>query len=118
MRLWFVHKEPGIRTILDKVMPGAVWTYPEPRHLKKATADSKAAQILGQVLAYLAGVPEGINKVSVRAVKDAAGLGKDGAAMRTFTRAMGLLSLSEHGWTTEGRSLVRGAEVYGFSDHG
>ena len=115
MRLWLIHKGVGIRDILERVMPGAMWSYPEPQHLKKAQADTKAARLMGQVLAHLRGLPEGNDKVSSRALKAALGLPKDAASESAFTRAVGLLNEADHGWCLTGRSLVRGAEVYGFS---
>lgn len=115
MRLWFIHRSPAIRTILDRVMPGAVWSYPEPRHLKKAAADSKAAQMLGSLLGFLRGLPEEVEKVSSKKAKEALALSKDKATDHAFSRAVALLDLAEHGWTLRGRSLARGAEAYGFA---
>jgi hypothetical protein len=115
MRLWFIHRSPGIRALLDRVMPGAVWSYPEPRHLKKAAADSKAAQLLGHLLVHLRTLPETVDKVSSRALKEGMQLVKDKATEHAFTRAVGLLDLDAHGWCLEGRSLVRGAVAHGFS---
>lgn len=96
-------------------MPGAVWSYPEPRHLKKAAADSKAAQMLGSLLGFLRGLPEEVEKVSSKKAKEALALSKDKATDHAFSRAVALLDLAEHGWTLRGRSLARGAEAYGFA---
>jgi hypothetical protein len=116
MKLYLVHRHPGLKTILDRVMPGAVWHYLEPRHLKKAAADGKAAALFGQLLAYLRALPEGVDKVSSRALKAAVGIGTGNAARLAFIRACELLDLDEHGWTIDGRSFVRGGAVYGFED--
>ncbi len=115
MRLWFIHRSPSIKDRLDKVMPGAVWTYPEPQYLKKASADSKAALQLDQLLAHLRTLDEGIQQVSSRSLKEAMKLGRDQASVKTFSRACALLDLDTHGWIGKGRSLVRGAAAYGFS---
>lgn len=117
MRLWFIHRDPGIRKLLDRVMPGAVWSYPEATHLKKATADTKTAQLLGHLLGHLRGVPGDVLKVSSRKVKEAMALPTDNATRQAFMKAVGLLDLSAHGWISEGRSLVRGAAAFGFHDH-
>lgn len=115
MRLWLIHRNPSIKTILDRVMPGAAWSYPEPEHLHKATADSKAAQMLVRLLAYLRGLPEEVQKVSSRAAKEALSLlPQDKASHHAFTRAGALMTMEDQGWTVQGRSLVRGAAVYGF----
>lgn len=116
MRLWFIHRSPAVKAILDRVMPGAVWSFPEPQHLKKATADSGAAQLLGQLLGYLRGLPEGVEKVSSQAAKKALAVDKGEAAKKAWTRALDLLDLDAHGWRLELKSLVRGAAVYGFED--
>ncbi len=115
MRLWFIHRSPGMRAILDRVMPGAVWSFPEPHHLKKASADSKAALLLGELLAHLRNLPEEVQRVSSRALKDGLKLAADKATKHAFTRAVALLDLPDHGWQLQGRSLVRGAEAYGFA---
>ncbi len=114
MRLWLVHRNPGIKTILDRVMPGAQWRYPEPAHLQKASADSRAAQMLVRLLAYLGSLPEGVQKVSSKVAKAALDLGKDRGTEHAFTRAAALLGSEDHEWQVQGRSFVRGAAVYGF----
>lgn len=117
MRLWFIHKSPAIKTILDKVMPGAMWSFPDPKHLKKATADSRAAQLLGHLVGHLRGLPEAIDQVSTQALKKALDVPADAASAKAWTRGLGLLDLTEHGWRLERKSLVRGAAIYGFEDH-
>lgn len=118
MKLYLIHHNPSLKTILDRVMPGAVWSYPDPRHLKKAAGEGKAVQLLGQLLAYLKGLPEGTDKVSSKAAKQALGLAKDNATRLAFGRAVELMSLAKHGWEVSGRSFVRGATAYGFSVEG
>lgn len=114
MRLWFIHRNPGIKSILDKVMPGAEWHYPDPQFLKAAAADSKAAQLLGHLLVHLQGLPETITKVSSRQLKEALELPQTTAIKLAFSRAVALLEPGEHGWALQGRSLVREAVAYGF----
>ncbi|WKB55968.1 hypothetical protein [Eleftheria terrae] len=114
MSLYFIHRNSGIRSLLDRVMPGAQWSYPDPKHLKKATAEGKAAQLLGQLLVYLKSIPEDVLKVSSREVKAAMGLDQTKAVELAFTRCRELLDPSEHGWAAEGRSFVRSGVAYGF----
>ncbi len=114
MRLWFIHKNPAMRSLLDRVMPGAVWNYPTPQHLRKATADSKAARLLTLVLAHLAGIAETTPATSVRAIKAALSIPKDKATERAFSRATAMLEPEDHGWALQGRSLVRSIEGLGF----
>jgi hypothetical protein len=115
MRLYLIHRGLGLKTMLDKVMSGAVWSYPEPRYLKKAAADGRTAAMLGTLLEHLRGQPEETQKVSTRAIKAALKLSADSGTSQAFTRAAGLLELAEHGWTSEGRSLLRGAAAHGFT---
>jgi hypothetical protein len=114
MRLWFVHRDSGIRTILDRVMPGAVWTYPDPVHLKRARVEGKVARLFEQLLGHLQGLDQSTLTVASTRVKRAMGLGQDNAMRQAFTRACALLDLEAHGWVQKERSLVRPAGAYGF----
>jgi len=116
MRLYLIHRGLGLKTMLDKVMPGAVWSWPEPQHLRKATADGRAAAMLGQLLEYLRTVPETIQKLSSKAVKVGLNITGDRVNEDAFKDAAGALELSRHGWVRDGRSLVRGSIAYGFTD--
>jgi hypothetical protein len=115
MRLHLVHSDLGLRESLDPVMPGARWTYPEPRFLKKAAAAGRPILLRGQILEALRGLPEGTQKVSTRALKAMLGLPRDEATKSAFTDAVNRLNLPEHNWVLEGRSLVSGAVAYGFA---
>jgi len=114
MDLYVIHRSAGLKGLLDLVMPGAVWTYPDPKHLKKAAGEGKAAQYFGQLLAYLGALPSGVSKVSSRAIKEALQVPDTGADAKAWARGLELLDLEVHGWTKEARSIVREAEVYGF----
>ena len=108
MRLYVIHRSEGLKTILDRVMPGAAWFYPDPRHLKKAQGAGRAAQLLGQLVAYLHGLPDHLDEVSSKVVKAALGLTTDNASKTAFTRAGALLTADDHGWRVDKRSFVRG----------
>jgi hypothetical protein len=114
MRLWLIHLDPGLKDVLDHVMPHAQWSWPEPKHIKKHTLGQQGVTMRGRILEALRGQPDDVLKVSTRALKDRMGLDKDNAARVAFTRALDSLDLQGHGWRTEGRSLVRGAVAYGF----
>jgi hypothetical protein len=114
MRLHLIHKDKALRIILDRVMPGAKWSYPTPKHLPKAAADSRAAQLLARLLEYLRGLPEDTMRVSSKQVKAALEVGSDNATRQAFTSAGKLLDVGEHGWCAEGKSFVRAALAYGF----
>ena len=116
MKLYLIHRNAALKTILDRVMPGAVWHYPEPRHLKKALAEGRAAQLFGQLLAYLRGLPEGVaDKVSTQSVKKALSVPKGSADAKAWTRCLDLLDIETHGWALDAKSLMR--VTYGFDDH-
>jgi hypothetical protein len=114
MRLHLIHRGLSLKTTLDKVMTGARWSYVEPRHMTKATAEGRAAAMLGQLLEHLRKLPEGVQKVSTRACKAAMSLPTDTATKSAFTRSLELLTMEDHGWRLDGRSLLRGAAAYGF----
>ena len=118
MRLHLIHRSVTLKTVLDKVMAGAVWSYPEPKHLKKAAADGVVAATLGRLLDHLRSLSDECTRLSTSSIKKAMGLAQDAGSSRAFTRAVGLLDLSEHGWTLNGRSLLRGADAYGFGYSG
>ncbi|MFC3146700.1 hypothetical protein [Piscinibacterium candidicorallinum] len=114
MRLHFIHRDPAIKTWLDRVMPGAVWSYPEPRYLVKQRADGKTARMLAALLQHLQTIPSGTDEVSSRKVKQALGLPKEKATEHAFTRAGDLLCMQTHGWMKLGRGFIRGAAAHGF----
>jgi hypothetical protein len=114
MRLHVIHRGYGLKTILDKVMPGAVWKHCDPIHLKKAQAAGKTAEMLGRLIDHLRTVPHDINKVSSRVIKEAMAVPSDEGSKSAFKRAAAALEVSEHGWSSEGRSVVRAVVAYGF----
>lgn len=115
MKLYLIHRSAELKGLLDRVMPGAAWSFADPIHLKKAVGETKAAGLLGQLLAYLQGIPRGIDKVSSRAAKEALSIPDTPADAKAWTRGIDLLSVESHGWRKQGRSIVRGAAAYGFS---
>lgn len=115
MALYVIHRDPGLKTILDRAMPAALWSYPEPRHLKKAAGEGRAAHLFGQLIVYLQGLNEGTDRVSSKVAKAALSLDKDNATRLAFGRATELLDPDLHGWVSEGRSFVR--HSHGFVDH-
>lgn len=117
MRLYLIHRDAGLRTLLERVMPGAVWHYPEPEHLTKATTEGKAVQLFGQLVAYLGGLPVAVDLVSSRAAKAGIKVETDKATDKAWTRGLELLDPDLHGWDLEKRSFVRVTEeAHGFID--
>ena len=114
MRLHVIHRGYGLKTLLDRVMPGAAWTFDDPAHLKRAKAAGKTAEMLGRLLDHLRTIPHDINKVSSRAIKEAMAVPDDEASKSAFKRAAAALEASEHGWSAEGRSVARAVVTYGF----
>lgn len=115
MRLWLIHLDPGLKDVLDSVMPHAQWTYPEPKYIKKSTLGEKGAAMRAKILEALTGLPGSVQKVSTRRLKDLMGVERDATTKQVFTRALQSLDLPGHGWRLEGQSLVRGAAAYGFT---
>jgi len=113
MRLWLIHQDAGLRDVLDKVMPQAQWSYPDPKHIKKSTLGAVGVTMRGRILDALRGLPADVTKVSVQALKKA--MGNMEGSSDTFTRALDSLDINGHGWMKEGKSLVRAtAAAYGF----
>jgi len=114
MTLVVISPDATLEASLTPVMPGVRWTYVDPLHLRRGNVSGKRTQMLGRILTYLAGTPDGIDEVASKAVKQ--GLTIDGAADdKAFTRAGEDLDILEHGWTRKGRTFVRGATAYGFT---
>ena len=117
MKLYFVHRDIGIRTLLDQVMPGATWETRSPKHLKEANATGVVLELATRLLDYLRALPEEVEKVSSRTVKDDLRLAEDEGTKKAFTRAVEVVTeYRNHGWDTEGRSLVRMNFAYHFGD--
>lgn len=114
MRLWLIHLDPGLKDVLDHVMPHAQWSWPDPKFIKKHTLGQQGVTMRGRILEALRGLPDDVLKVSTRALKDRMGMERTEAVKKTFTRALGSLDLQGHGWRLEGQSLLRGAAAYGF----
>jgi len=114
MRLYFIHRNVGMRSLLEKVMPHAQWHYRRSSHLTKGQVDGVVADLTVKLLAYLRGLPESITKVSSVATKAAMLLkAGDSAQESAFSRAAKLVNDESHcGWTVQGRSFVRWSEVF------
>ena len=116
MKLYFIHRNKGMKALLDPVLPGATWHVREPKHLQKAAAEGVVDQLLGHVVAYLQDLPPEVSSLSSRKVKDQLNLDSTAATSKAFTRAVSLLDPEEHGWVLDARTLIRMTNQYGFVD--
>lgn len=107
MNLHVIHRHQGLKAVLDPVMPEAQWHYPDPRHLPKATATGKTEVMLGLLIDYLGTLNAEVKKVSSKVIKGALALADDVATKQQFTTAMQRISATAHGWSLQGRSLMR-----------
>jgi len=103
MRGWIIHRDIEIQKTLSAVMPGAVWSeWTTDDQDIRGGITSKTAHA---ILAYLKGLPQSVDKVSARKLKEDLGLAN--VVAKTFTRSLAVALSSVDGWQTEGRSLVR-----------
>ena len=108
MRVHIIAKD-DLRQLLEKAMPGLQW---ETVEVKAPTKTEDAARLIFE---YLNGLPEEVQKVSLKALFPAAGvnLGKDAKAEAVKIALIELhlqaLRSQTLPWVTEGRSLVRKA---------
>ena len=108
MRVHIIAKD-DLRQLLEKAMPGLQW---ETVEVKAPTKTEDAARLIFE---YLNGLPEEMQKVSLKALFPAAGvnLGKDSKAEAVKIALIELhlqaLRSQTLPWVTEGRSLVRKA---------
>lgn len=108
MRVHIIAKD-DLRQLLEKAMPGLQW---ETVEVKAPTRTEDAARL---IIDYLNGLPEGEQKVSLKALFPAAGvhLGKDAKAEAVKMALIKLHLQALHNqtlpWVTENRSLVRKA---------
>lgn len=107
MKLFLVHRHLGLKSVLDPVMPGAQWHYPEPKHLKKAMEEGKTSRMLRIIIDHAHSLPCEVNKLSSRALKVAIAVKRGQGDSHAFSRAMQALDGMTHGWMLVGRSLVR-----------
>lgn len=116
MRLWLIHSDTGLKDALAKVMPNAHWSYPAPRHIKASNLGAAGATMQGRILEALRGLSADVTSISVQALKKTMGMETDETTKKAYTRAMAGLDLNAHGWTVQGRTLVRAtASAYGFT---
>lgn len=110
MDLYIIHRSKELAQTLAPVMPNAIWSYREPKHIRRAHEDAKTQVMLEQVVVFLHSLPDHVHKVSTTEAKKQMGLtGSTKAETMLFTRACRLLHIDEHGWEHEGRSFVRAA---------
>lgn len=108
MRVHIIAKD-DLRQLLENAMPGLQW---ETVEVKAPTRTEDAARL---IVDYLNGLPEGEQKVSLKALFPAAGvhLGKDAKAEAVKMALIKLHLQALHNqtlpWVTENRSLVRKA---------
>jgi hypothetical protein len=114
MKLYLIHRNLGLKAILDKVMPNAQWFYPDPKFLKKAAGETRAARVVGELLAHLDGLDEAEDDVSTKRVKAAIGLTTKGGDVDAWKAALKLFKTLGTEWEAGGRGFVRGAARLGF----
>ncbi|HLI12821.1 MAG TPA: hypothetical protein VKY65_14610 [Alphaproteobacteria bacterium] len=108
MKVWLVHHDPRIKEVLDKVMPGAVWTAWNGEHGSGFERKTYSAAV--RIAEFLRGLSEETQQISSKRLKVAAGLADLPA--QTFKDARNLLfsgSMDAAGWQLVGRSFVRTA---------
>jgi hypothetical protein len=103
MRVWLIHYDKQLPSLIDKVMPGVRWQTWTPKFLDPI--QTKVEELTLQVLAYLRRLGPEITKVSSRMLKQ--GLELTDVPSRTFTRVVRGVSDAEAGWFLCGRSLQR-----------
>jgi len=99
MKVWLIHKDEGIRDVIQKVMPGIRWGAWEPEHL---LSKGKIELTTDRILDCLKGLPLTTARVATRTVKKQLDLGD--MPKMTFTCAVKAIS---DGWTLAGQSLAR-----------
>lgn len=107
MHLYVIHADPHLRDTLDRVMPGAVWDFPEPRFLKKAATTSVEVEMLHRMLTALRELPSSADRISRKALKKTLGLDASKATAQLFTKAGGRIVPDLHGWQAAGQWITR-----------
>ncbi|WP_157008134.1 hypothetical protein [Xenophilus azovorans] len=108
MHLHILHKDTNLRGLLEPVMPGAVWEYPEPKHLPLSMRTGKTTAMLQLLLETLDSYPAERLQISSRELKGRMGLDpKDNAVRQQFTAAIEQLVGSTDGWEKHGRGVRR-----------
>lgn len=107
MHLYVIHADPLLRETLERVMPGAAWSYPEPRFLRKATTTSAEVEMLGKVLALLRSLPPTQDRITKKALKKALDLDQSKATAQLFTKAGARIDPTLHGWEAVGQWVER-----------
>jgi len=107
MHLHILHTA-NLRGLLEPVMPGASWEYPEPKHLPPSKRTGKQSAMLRRILKALAAYPSERVEISSKELKERMELDpKDNAVRQQFTVAIGQLVGSTDGWEKHGRGVRR-----------
>jgi hypothetical protein len=88
MKAWLVHHDPEIKPVLDKVMPGAVWTDWQGQH--GTGFERKTYGVAVKIAEFLRVLPDDVQQISTRQLKATAGLSE--VPKRTFTNALTLIT--------------------------
>lgn len=108
MRLHILYKDANLRGILEPVMPGASWEYPEPKHLPPSKRTGKTSAMLQRLLNALESYPAERLTISSQELKGSMDLDpKNRAEKDQFTRAVGQLNGLLDGWEKAGRGVRR-----------
>ena len=109
MKGWIIHRDSGIQPLLSSVMPGVRWAQWEARHLvdPEGRQPGVTASTTARIVEYLKGLPQSVDRISTRQLKDDAGLRE--VPPRTFTDAVRLVP-HHVPWLLVGRSLERAFE--------
>jgi hypothetical protein len=103
MRVWLIHYDKQLPSLIDKVMPGVRWQTWTPKFIDPI--QTKVEELTLQVLAHLRHLGPEITRVSTRMLKQVLGL--TDIPPRTFSRVVRSVSDAEAGWDLCGRSLQR-----------
>ena len=108
MNAWFIDKD-NIKPLLDKVMPGATWL---PWRSTAGVNVRKIAGLVEDIKAHLDGLPETVDKVSIRRVKADMGERVQAVSPRTWTFALERYLDDGPPWRLVKSSLERWSETF------
>ncbi|MEJ8838667.1 hypothetical protein [Ramlibacter sp. AN1133] len=108
MRGYVIHRHPGLRERLERVMPGIRWELRDPVRMPKANAVGVTSDVATALAEFLACQPAETISISSTKAKQALGIdSKDEARSKAFTRAGDELGEYTAGWVKKGRGFVR-----------
>jgi hypothetical protein len=111
MPAYIIHRSKGLRDDLAPVMPGAVWEFRDPVHLKKANAEGIANETALAILGCR-------DSITCREVSKLLGIADTPAAKQAFTRGGKLVESLDSGGANVGHNFKRGSARYGFLGQG